>query len=183
MMQTEREKMQAGAWYSCIDSELAALRHQARLAVHQHNTAPPDPACPLSPALAALFAGHGGGCFIEAPFHCAYGINITLGDNVYLNAGCTILDTAPVTIGNGTMLGPNVQIYCAQHHKNREKRAQGLEIALPVSLGADVWIGGGAILLPGVTIGDGAIVGAGSVVTRDVPAGAIVAGSPAGVRN
>lgn len=183
MTKTERQKMQAGEWYRCLDSELSALRHQARVAVHQHNTAPPDPAEILSPPLAALFAGHGENCLIEAPFHCAYGLNISLGSNVYLNAGCTILDTAPVTIGDGTMLGPNVQIYCAQHHKDRTLRAQGLEIAYTVTLGSDVWIGGGAIILPGVSIGDGAIVGAGAVVTRSVAAGQTVAGNPARPRN
>ena len=179
MSKSERQKMQAGEWYCCLNSELAALRHQARVAVHQHNTAPPDPAENLSPPLAALIAAHGENCLIETPFHCAYGINISLGNNVYMNAGCTILDTAAVTIGDGTMLGPNVQIYCAQHHKDRALRAKGLEIAFPVTLGADVWVGGGAILLPGVTIGDGAIVGAGAVVTKDVAAGETVTSNPA----
>ncbi|WP_291731045.1 sugar O-acetyltransferase [Leisingera sp. F5] len=179
MSKTERQKMRAGEWYCCRDSELGMLQHQARVAVHQHNTALPDPSAQLSPALAKLFAGHGANCLIEAPFHCAYGINITLGHNVYLNAGCTILDTAPVTIGDGTMLGPNVQIYCAQHHMDKALRAQGLEIARPVTLGTDVWIGGGAIILPGVTIGDGAIAGAGAVVTKDVAAGETVTGNPA----
>lgn len=179
MTKTERQKMQAGEWYCCLDSELAALRHQAREAVHRHNTARPDRAENLSPALARLFARHGANCLIEAPFHCAYGLNITLGNNVYMNAGCTILDTAPVTIGDRTMLGPNVQIYCAQHHKDKDLRAKGLEIAYPVTLGSGVWIGGGAIILPGVTISDGAIVGAGAVVTKDVTAGQTVTGNPA----
>ena len=117
---------------------------------------------------------------IEAPFHCAYGINITLGDQVYLNAGCTILDCAQVTIGDRCMLGPNVQIYCAEHHHDPVKRSvEGLERALPVRIEAQAWIGGGAILLAGVTIGAGAVVGAGSVVTRDVAPGAIVVGNPA----
>ncbi|KIC19156.1 sugar O-acetyltransferase [Leisingera sp. ANG-DT] len=182
MNKSERQKMQEGEWYCCLDSELSALRHQARVAVHQHNTALPDPAENLSPPLANLFTAAGENCLIEAPFHCAYGVNIRLGNNVYMNAGCTILDTAPVSIGDGTMLGPNVQIYCAQHHKDRELRATGLEIALPVTLGADVWIGGGAIILPGVTIGDGAIVGAGAVVTKDVAADQTVTGNPARLR-
>ncbi|ATF18827.1 Acetyltransferase (isoleucine patch superfamily) [Phaeobacter gallaeciensis] len=173
--------MQAGDWYCCLDSELGALRHQARLAVHQHNHRPPDPSAPLSPPLATLFAKHGQNCLIEAPFHCAYGLNIHLGDQVYMNAGCTILDSAPVRIGDRTMLGPNVQIYCAQHHKDKDLRAKGLEIAHPVTLGCDVWIGGGAIILPGVSIGDGAIVGAGAVVTKDVEAGVTVVGNPARV--
>ncbi|MEQ9571153.1 MAG: DapH/DapD/GlmU-related protein, partial [Nitratireductor sp.] len=98
---------------------------------------------------------------------------------VYFNTGCVILDTAPVTIGAGTMFGPSVHIYCADHHRDPVLRGQGLERALPVRIGSDVWVGGGAIILPGVTIGDGAIVGAGAVVTRDVATGATVAGNPA----
>jgi maltose O-acetyltransferase len=116
---------------------------------------------------------------IEAPFHCAYGFNIHVGDRTFLNAGCTILDTAPVRIGARTLLGPNVQIYCAEHHKDAPLRSAGLEIARPVTIGDDVWIGGGATVLAGVTIGDGAIIGAGAVVTRDVAAGATVVGNPA----
>lgn len=116
---------------------------------------------------------------IEAPFHCAYGMNLSLGDRVYFNAGCVVLDTAPVRVGSDTMFGPAVQIYCAQHAKNPIERAKGLEIALPVTIGENVWIGGGAIIMPGVTIGDGAIVGAGSVVTRDVPPDTTVVGNPA----
>ena len=178
MTATEREKMASGDWYTCIDPELEAMRLRARAAVHQHNTSPPDRP-PIGPALAQLFAGVAPDAVIEAPFHCAYAINITLGKGVYLNAGCTILDTARVSIGDASMLGPNVQIYCAEHHQDPNKRRAGLEIAKPVLIGADVWIGGGAIILPGVTIGDGAIVGAGSVVTRDVAAGRTVVGNPA----
>lgn len=171
--------MQAGAWYCCLDPELEALRATARDAVHSHNTLPPAARGAVAPALAALFGALGDNCFLEAPFHCAYGIHIHLGPSVYFNAGCVILDTARVTIGARTMLGPAVQIYCAQHHWDIARRAAGLEIALPVTVGADVWIGGGATLMPGITIGDGAIIGAGSVVTRDVPPGATFAGNPA----
>lgn len=179
MSTSEREKMAAGAWYTCLDPELEALRIAARAAIHQYNTMPPAGRGSMAPDLRALFAAVGNDVFIEAPFHCSYGINIHLGARVYLNAGCTILDSGRVTIGDGSMLGPGVQIYCAEHHKDVTLRAQGIEIARPVAVGADVWIGGGAIILGGVTIGDGAIVGAGSVVTRDVPAGATVAGNPA----
>ncbi len=178
-MSTEREKMAAGEWYCCMDAELDVLRARARRAVHQHNTAPPDERKAMSPLLRALFASVAEGAFIEAPFHCAYGFNITLGANVYLNTGCVILDSAPVRIGDGAMLGPAVQIYCAEHHLDPVARSQGIEIAKPVTIGRDVWIGGGAILLAGITIGDGAIVGAGSVVTRDVLAGKTVVGNPA----
>lgn len=178
-MATELEKMQAGQWYTCLDDELEALRMAARRAVHRHNTRDPDGRGPVGADLARLCARIGRDVWIEAPFHCAYGINIHLADRVYMNAGCVILDTAPVRIGAGTMLGPTVQIYCAVHHKDRTQRAAGLEIARPVTIGADVWIGGGAILMPGISIGDGAIVGAGAVVTASVPAGATVVGNPA----
>lgn len=178
-MSTEREKMAAGEWYSCMDADLDMLRDRARRAVHQHNTLPPDERGAMAPLLRSLFAAVAEGTFIEAPFHCAYGFNITLGRNVYLNAGCVILDSATVVIGDGAMLGPAVQIYCAEHHLDVALRAKGIEIAKPVTVGRDVWIGGGAILLAGVTIGDGAIIGAGSVVTRDVTPGATVVGNPA----
>jgi len=153
----------------------------ARRAVHAHNHLPPNQRPTLCAPLAGLFAAHGPDCLIEAPFHCSYGFNIHLGRAVYLNAGCTILDSARVVIGDGTMIGPRAQILCAEHHKDRDKRAAGIEIARPVTLGRDVWIGAGAIVMPGVTLGDGAIVGAGAVVTRDVGPGATVIGVPARV--
>ncbi|SDQ85635.1 maltose O-acetyltransferase [Pseudovibrio sp. Tun.PSC04-5.I4] len=178
-MTTEREKMEAGEWYTCIDDELELIRQAAHRAVHEHTTLHPDKRGWVSPALRDVLGTCPETTLIEAPFHCAYGINIHFGERVFLNAGCTILDTAAVHIGAQTMLGPNVQIYCAQHHKDPVKRIAGLEIAKPVTIGERVWIGGSAILMPGVTIGDEAIVGAGSVVTRDVPAGATVVGNPA----
>ncbi|MDB5553625.1 MAG: Maltose O-acetyltransferase [Rhizobium sp.] len=178
-MASERTKMAAGEWYCCLDPELEALRQKARNAVHSHNTMPPDERGALAPELRALFASTAGDIFIEAPFHCAYGMNIELGDGVYFNAGCTILDTAPVRIGARTMFGPGVQIYCAEHAKDPKMRFEGLEIAKPVTIGEDAWIGGGAIILAGVTIGARAIVGAGSVVTRDVAEDAVVVGNPA----
>jgi len=176
---SERDKMKAGEWYCCDDPELDRLRCTAREAVHAHNIAAPKDRGHVGAALATLMGGVPESTFLEAPFHCAYGINISLGSSVYLNAGCTILDTASVCIGEGTMLGPYVQIYCAEHHKNPEKRRMGLEIAKPVEIGADVWVGGGAIILGGITIGDGAIVGAGAVVTKNVACGTTVIGNPA----
>ncbi len=176
---SERKKMQSGQWYCCLDPELDALRAQARRAVHAHNTCPPDTRGAMAPELQNLLGHVGTGCFLEAPFHCAYGLNIHLGNSVYFNTGCVVLDTAPVRVGDGAMFGPNVQIYCAHHAKDAADRARGLEIGLPVTIGSQVWIGGGAILLPGVTIGDNATIGAGSVVTKDVAAGATVVGNPA----
>ena len=176
---TEKEKMMAGDWYTCLDPEPLQMQERARQALHEHNSTPPDIRGAIAASLRELMAHVGHDTRIEAPFHCAYGVNISLGDNVYLNAGCVILDTAPVNIGARTMFGPHVQLYCPQHHKDRAKRTQGLEQARPITIGEEVWIGGGAIILSGVTIGDGAIVGAGSVVTRDVPADTTVVGNPA----
>lgn len=179
MSVSERDKMAAGEWYCCLDPELEQLRQLARRAVHQHNTMAPDRRGAIAPALRALLSSVAGDVFVEVPFHCSYGINISLGARVYLNAGCTMLDSGRISIGEGSMLGPGVQVYCAEHHKDVPLRSRGIEIARPVVIGKDVWIGGGAIILGGVTIGDGAIVGAGSVVTRDVAAGATVVGNPA----
>lgn len=176
---SERARMTAGEWYRCIDPELDGMRERAYEAVHEHNMLPPRQRGNIGPTLAGLFGAVGKDVRIEAPFHCAYGVNIELGVKVYLNAGCTILDTARVVIGRATMLGPNVQIYCAEHHKDPALRAAGLERAKPVLIGENVWIGGGAILLPGISVGNDAIIGAGAVVTRDVPAGRAVVGNPA----
>lgn len=155
------------------------MRAVAADAVFEHRSLSPAERGDIAPKLKALLGSAGEGTRIEAPFHCAYGFNIHLGDGVFINAGCTILDTAPVRIGKAAMLGPNVQIYCPEHHKGAAERRAGLEIGRPVTIGENVWIGGGAILLGGITIGDNAIVGAGSVVTKDVPANATVVGNPA----
>jgi maltose O-acetyltransferase len=176
---SERDRMRAGGWYTCIDPELDALRAVAADAVFEHNSLPPIERGDIGPKLERLLGHAGAGARIEGQFHCPYGFNIHLGDEVFLNAGCVILDTAPVRIGARTLIGPRVQIYCAEHHKDPAKRRAGLEIARPVTIGEDVWIGGSAIILAGVTIGDRAIVGAGSVVTREVAADARVVGNPA----
>ncbi len=178
MARSPREIMASGEWYSCLGKEYEALRCAARRACHQHATMEPNARGACAPLLADLIRT-GRECWIEAPFHCSYGMNLTLGDRVYLNAGCVVLDSAPVTIGSHSMLGPGVHIYCADHHRDPAKRREGIERALPVTIGADVWIGGGAMILPGVTIGDGAIVAAGAVVSRDVTPGSRVAGIPA----
>ena len=118
---------------------------------------------------------------IRAPFHCDYGYNISLGDGVFMNFGCVILDVVEVTIGAATAIGPGVQILTADHPRDPVERRTGLESGRPIRIGSNVWIGGGAIILPGVTIGDDAVIGAGSVVTRDVAPGATVVGNPARV--
>ena len=175
---TPVDQMVSGDWYNCLSDDLEALRKVARRACHQHSTMDPDGRGAIAPLLADLF-GDPGSAYVEAPFHCSYGFNVRLGQSVYLNSGCVILDSAPVTIGDNTMLGPGVHIYCADHHRDVDKRRAGIERALPVTIGADVWIGGRAVIMPGVQIGDGAIVAAGAVVTRDVAPGARVVGVPA----
>ena len=125
MAGSERTKMAAGEWYTCLDAELEALRATAADAVFEHNSLPPRQRGNLGPRLKVLLGGVGKGARIEAPFHCAYGFNIFLGDGAFLNAGCTILDTATIRIGKRTLLGPNVQIYCAEHHRQAAGRQAG----------------------------------------------------------
>ena len=132
--------------------------------------------------LAELLAGVGNDCTIKPPFFCNYGYNIRLGEAVFLNFNCVLLDVVAITIGDKTKIGPGVQILTADHPREPELRAQLLEFGRPVAIGANVWIGAGALILPGVTIGDYAIIGAGSVVTRSVPPGRTAVGNPARLR-
>jgi maltose O-acetyltransferase len=129
--------------------------------------------------LVERFAAVGEHALIRPPFFCDYGYNISLGAGAFLNYNCIVLDVEPVVIGEGTAIGPGVQILAADHPRDPRLRRRKVRFGRPVGIGANVWIGGGAIILPGVTIGDDAIVGAGSIVTRDVPAGATVVGNPA----
>ena len=129
--------------------------------------------------LVERFASVGEHALIRPPFFCDYGYNISLGRGAFLNFNCIILDVEPVSIGEGTAIGPAVQILASDHPRDPRLRREKVRFGRPVTIGANVWIGGGAIILPGVTIGEDAIVGAGSIVTRDVPAGVTVVGNPA----
>lgn len=133
--------------------------------------------------LVERFSAVGEGAVIRPPFHCDYGSNISIGRGAFLNFNCVILDVEAVTIGDLTAIGPGVQILASDHPRDPELRRQQVRYGRPVTIGSNVWIGGGAIILPGITIGDDAIVGAGSIVSRDVPAGATVAGNPARILN
>ncbi|HEY4252749.1 MAG TPA: sugar O-acetyltransferase [Roseomonas sp.] len=182
MARTEKDKMLAGELYDAGAPEL-----QAELAATHRWLARYNAALAMAPAdrhrlLLERLAAAGDGAVIRPPFHCDYGFNISLGAGVFLNFNCVVLDVVAVAIGDRTQIGPAVQILTADHPRDAATRASGLEFGRPIRIGCDVWIGGGAIILPGVTIGDGAVIGAGSVVTRDVPAGATAFGNPARIR-
>lgn len=178
MTPSEKEKMLAGAPYDARDPELVAARRRARELFIAFNTSTEDQSAHRLELLRQLIPASGKGLFIEPPFRCDYGDNITLGEQVFFNFGCVILDVARVTIGSRVLFGPSVHLYAATHPMSAAERASGLEAGKEITIGDDVWIGGGAIVCPGVTIGDRAVIGAGSVVTRDIPAGMFAAGNP-----
>ena len=174
---TEYEKMIASQPYNCMAPELDLLRRETALLYRRFNRS--DEEDEQLALLQQIVGELAQGAFICPPLYCTYGRHIHLGERSYINMGATLLDNAPIRIGADVMIGPNVQIYTAAHALDADERIQGVETALPVTIEDRVWIGGGAILLPGITIGREAIVGAGAVVTRDVPAGARVVGNPA----
>ena len=176
---TEKEKMLAGETYNILDPELDRERHRVKGLLRRYNLADAEPE--RKTILREMLGDIGQDSIVESPFHCVYGHNIHIGDHVYLNIQCTILDCAEVRIGHHVMFGPAVQVYTAAHLLQAEGRIQGLEIAKPILIEDNVWIGGGAILLPGVRIGRNAVVGAGAVVPKDVLANTVVAGNPAKV--
>ncbi|MEL7299948.1 MAG: sugar O-acetyltransferase [Pseudomonadota bacterium] len=171
--------MIAGDLYRPGDAELVAARARAQELMAAYNRTTVSDGDARRPILDELLGSRGKDCAIRAPFYVDYGTNIHLGDDVFFNYGCTVLDICPVTIGDRTQIGPMTQILAADHPRDAESRAAFLELGQPITIGADVWIGGGALILPGVTIGDHAIIGAGAVVTRDVRDGVTVAGNPA----
>ncbi|MEX2404042.1 MAG: sugar O-acetyltransferase [Balneolales bacterium] len=181
MRKSEKEKMLSEELYNASDPILVEERKRARLFTKRFNDSSAEEGNLRQIILTDLIGEHGENLDIEPPFHCDYGSNITLGTNVYFNFGCLILDVAPVTLGDNVLFGPGVQIYTVMHPENWEKRAAGLEFALPISIGANVWIGGAAIICPGIEIGDRSIIGAGSVVTKNVPPDVYAAGNPSKV--
>ncbi len=175
---SEKEKMLAGLLYDASDPLLTEERMRARMLCMKLNRLDAGQEREKSEILDMLLGAHGGSLTIEPPFYCDYGSNIYLGDSVYFNYNCVVLDVNRVEIGDRVLIGPNVQIYAATHPSSAEIRATGLELGKAVKIGHDVWIGGSAIILPGVTIGNGSVIGAGSVVTGDVPEGVLAAGNP-----
>lgn len=177
-MKTEKQKMLAGELYNASDYELLTGRKKASRLTRLYNATTEKEKEQRIQLLTELFGAVGQNINIEPLFHCDYGSNIYVGDDFYMNFGCVILDCAAVHIGDNVLCAPGVHIYTATHPTDPEIRRSGLELALPVTIGNNVWLGGGAIVCPGVTIGDDTTIGAGSVVTKDIPARVVAAGNP-----
>ena len=176
---TEQEKMAAGLWYDAnFDPELLAARTKAEELCAAFNAAAPGDAERRGALLRALIPDLGEGVTILSPFYTDYGSNCRIGAGSFLNHGVYLMDGAPITLGRNCFLGPSCGLYTANHPLNAVRRAQGLERALPITLGDDVWLGGNVVILPGVTIGSGSVIGAGSVVTHDIPPVVVAAGNP-----
>ncbi|MEM9450477.1 MAG: sugar O-acetyltransferase [Cyanobacteria bacterium P01_E01_bin.6] len=177
-MVTEKEKMLIGELYDPTDPQLTAERQRARMLCQSLNASSNAEDELRQRIFQDLFRSLGNDFWLEPPFYCDYGSNITIGDRVFFNFNCVVLDPAPVTIGHNVFIGPSVQLYTAMHPLDASERRTWKEYAKPISIGSDVWIGGGAIVCPGVRIGNQSVIGAGSVVTRDIPSHVLAVGNP-----
>jgi maltose O-acetyltransferase len=177
-MNAEYRNMISGKLYDSAEPALRSMRHRARMLCRLLADSRVQEEALRADIVGELFGAAGQSVRIEPPFFCDYGTHIALGDRVFINFNCVFLDPAPITIGSDVLFGPAVQIYTATHPLRASVRRSGREYALPVTIGADVWIGGAAVICPGVTIGDRAVIGAGSVVTRDIEPGVVAAGNP-----
>jgi len=179
MKSTEKEKMLRGEPYNSMDETLSAERAQARHLFQQLNHLRYGDMDAYDEIREQLFPNAAEDFWVEPPFYCDYGYNIQTGTNVYFNFNSVVLDVCTVTIGSNVMFGPNVQIYTATHPLSASERRKSLESGTPVAIGDDCWIGGSVVICPGVRIGNRCVIGAGSVVTKDIPDGAFAAGNPA----
>ena len=175
---TEREKMLNGELYLATDEELTTMHFIARRLLHDFNLAAPNKVDRQKELILSLFGNLGDNFTVRPPFRCDYGCHIFAGNNLYINYDCTILDCNTVHLGNDVLLAPKVQIYTAYHPTDPELRLTGKELASPVTIGDNVWLGGGVIVCPGVTIGSNVTIGAGSVVTKDIPDNVVAVGNP-----
>ena len=171
---TEKARMLAGELYRANDPQLVADRRRAKLLCHRYNASAPD----LDAATLHELLGRPTDAYLEPPFFCDYGYNITLGRNCYANHNLVVLDCAEVTLGDNVFIGPNVVLSTAGHPVDAAERSAGVEFAHPIRIGNDVWIGANVSVLPGVEIGDRTTIGAGSVVTRSIPADCVAVGNP-----
>jgi maltose O-acetyltransferase len=176
-MPSERDKMLAGELYDPLDPELVRARNRARDLCQALNATREADQDERRRILKELFGAGGESVWMQPPFFCDYGSNIRLGERVFFNFNCVVLDVCSVCVGDYTLFGPAVQVYTATHPLNAQLR-RTQEFAKPVEIGSDVWVGGAAVICPGVTIGSRSVIGAGSVVTRDIPAGVFAAGNP-----
>ncbi len=167
-----------GELYNALDQELIDERITTRLLLKQLNDSAENESELRSVVVRKLFPNASEGLWIQPPFYCDYGYNIRMGEEVFFNFNCVVLHVTYVNIGSRTLFGPNVQMYTATHPLNFRERATGLEYAKPITIGEDVWVGGSVVICPGVTIGDRCVIGAGSVVTKDVPPDSFAAGNP-----
>lgn len=175
---SEKEKMLAGELYDPMDPELVKERLDARLFLKALNDSREDQVEERREILRKLIPNAGEGLWLQPPFYCDYGSNIILGEKVFFNFNCVVLDVMQVQIGARSLFGPNVQLYTAMHPVDHRERASGLEFAKPIEIGQDVWIGGSVVVCPGVRIGDRSIIGAGSIVTKNIPSDVFAAGNP-----
>jgi acetyltransferase-like isoleucine patch superfamily enzyme len=175
---TDKEKMLKGQLYQAFAEELSRERQKAKELLWEYNLSPPGTIEKRKEIITRLLGKVSSNFWIEPPFYCDYGYNITIGENFYANYNCTILDCAQVIIGDNVMCGPNVSLFTAGHPLDFQIRNQGWEYAYPIIIGNNVWLGGGVIVNPGITIGDNAVIGSGSVVTKDIPANSLAVGNP-----
>lgn len=175
---SQRERMGAGELYDARDPDLVRRRARARDLTVRYNATRQDDQAARRAMLCELLGRCGEKVWIEPPFYCDYGENIELDDGVYLNFGCVMLDCARISLARNVLVGPYVQFYAGFHPLDARERIKGPELAAPITVDENVWLGGGVILLPGVTIGANTTIGAGSVVTKDVPAGVLAVGNP-----
>ena len=178
MEKTDLEKMQDGEIYNDFDRDLFNRRVEAKKLFRQYNRSDDSEVDKRRDIMRQLFGAVGENVWIEPDFRCEFGKNITIGNDVYINFGCVILDCGRVTIGDQVLIGPNVGMYDANHALDATERMDGALVPGNISIGNRVWIGGGVIILPNVSIGDDSVIGAGSVVTRDIPRGVVAVGNP-----
>lgn len=178
---TNHERMLAGDLYISDDPDIAKAQQRAVRLAARYLAAYAEDADAAQPVVAELLGGVGAGAHIRPPLYVDYGTYITVGEDTFINYNLTALDVAPITIGRDCQIGPNVQLLTPTHPVEPEPRRDKLEAAKPITIGDNVWLGGGAIVLAGVTIGDNSVIGAGAVVTKDIPANVVAVGSPARV--